>query len=372
MRRSPAATWAATSAPTSSWRCGCLRLLACEQSIISCSRRPAARRRAQAAATSAALYLRNRDNPCYDELEDWDKDTHWHIFVGSEESPCTEQLHLRLPKIWEIGAMASIAERSMGAYLDAIEKQYVDGKKYVKEIAKIIANMFSMDVIPYAVEPLFETYALNRNRFTNRQIENQGMQSRLPYARYSPYTNRIFVEIGEQTRNWPLWAQELVSPAKLEALYRGYLNTFGLYGLMLADETLFEAQTPERRPDQYPILRRFIQTGPKRTRHETEFWDMLNEMRQVHNTATFMAKQERADLFLELEGKPDQEYYRELEAVEDQLSKIRGEMEIVYTSPAFSREEKRKQLDALATEYGTIIKEVMKDIELTKEATRVR
>lgn len=56
------------------------------------------------AGLSAALYLLNKDDPRYADLPDWDRDAHWHFFIGEH--------HFRYPKIWEIGALASLAERS--------------------------------------------------------------------------------------------------------------------------------------------------------------------------------------------------------------------------------------------------------------------
>jgi hypothetical protein len=38
---------------------------------------------------------------------------------------------------------------------------------------------------------------------------------------------------------------------------RDYLNTWATYGLMLSDISLFDDKMPERRLDQYPVVRRF-------------------------------------------------------------------------------------------------------------------
>ena len=74
------------------------------------NRAAVATRSGMVALMSSALYLQNKDNPKYQNLEDWDKDGHWHFFVGDE--------HFRYPKIWEIGAMASLAERSTEAIVN--------------------------------------------------------------------------------------------------------------------------------------------------------------------------------------------------------------------------------------------------------------
>ena len=57
------------------------------------------------AMMSMALYLLNKDDQRYQDLQDWDRDTNWHFFVGNQ--------HFRYSKIWEVGAVASIAERTL-------------------------------------------------------------------------------------------------------------------------------------------------------------------------------------------------------------------------------------------------------------------
>jgi len=57
------------------------------------------------AAASVALYLHNKDDPRYADLPGWDRDANWHFFIGDQ--------HFRWPKIWEIGAVSSAAERSV-------------------------------------------------------------------------------------------------------------------------------------------------------------------------------------------------------------------------------------------------------------------
>ena len=75
------------------------------------------------AIASMGLYAWNRNNPLYEQLEDWDKDGYWHLFVptaayfaararGEEIAPeDAYQYSLRLPKLWEIGAVSSVAEQ---------------------------------------------------------------------------------------------------------------------------------------------------------------------------------------------------------------------------------------------------------------------
>lgn len=324
-------------------------------------------------ATSIALYLHNRGNPCYDKLEDWAKDSFWHFYVPTDlgATECSKKyLHLMLPKPWEIGGIASSMERGIAAFLDKLQKDHGnEGRRYVRHIARIMHDLFRMEYLPYAIEPLVETYALNYERFTEREIENIGMQGRLPFARYSPWTPRPFVELAERTRNWPTWAQEVVSPAKLDALFRGYFNTAGLYAIMLADETLYRSETPERRFDRYPLIRSFVSQQP-RTRYEREFWNMLKEAQQLHNTIGFVYRANKPEIAAELEGSPEVDYYREVINTWEMLQNIGKEMEEVYTSTKLTRAQKRDRLTTLQQERSALMEFAVKDIEKVKAALK--
>lgn len=60
------------------------------------------------AAASLALLALNWDDERYEELQDWDKDTYWHAWIGDQ--------HIRIPKPFEIGLMfGTLPERFVRA-----------------------------------------------------------------------------------------------------------------------------------------------------------------------------------------------------------------------------------------------------------------
>lgn len=81
------------------------------------------------AMASAALYLLNRDDPRYQDLPDWDRDANWHFFVGDQ--------HFRYPKIWEIGALSSAAERTVERTLEE------NPEGLGKDFARILGTTFN-------------------------------------------------------------------------------------------------------------------------------------------------------------------------------------------------------------------------------------
>lgn len=320
------------------------------------------------ASISVALYLLNRDNPCYKHLEDWDKDTHWHIFLSDGGGDCKKAQHYRIPKIWEIGAIATTAERAMGAFLDGIKTKH-PGKaslEFMVDFKRVLFDLFKMDYVPFAVEPLYETYVLNENRFTGRQIETPYDQSRLPFARYSPYTNDTLVALAEQTRHLPPDMQ--LSPKRMEALIRGYFNTYGLYGLMLFDGAEREGEQPTRKLDQYPVLRRFTRTHPlRRTQAESDFWKLYDEVQQTHNTLNFMVGNYRPELAEEQAELPQNQLVKLVNDVKNASKKANDQILVIVKDPDMPGDEKRKQIDTIQEEKNQLFIDVMNEVDALRQ-----
>ena len=318
---------------------------------------------AMLALMSTGLYALNRGNPLYEQLEDWDRDTSWHFFVpkagSTEDTPIEERYHhFRYPKIWEMGAVASIAERSMERVLDD------EPKEFAEDVFRISTDLFKLDFVPQALGPLYEQ-AMNRSRFTERPIEGLAEQNLEPFARAKPYTSETLQELGMATRNLPREFQ--VSPARAEALIRGYLNTWGAYGLMLSDAIFFDDQ-PEMRIDQYPVFKRFYAAEPARhTRYETEFYNMLREATEARRTLRWLDKQGRTEIADELDESPAALRYRALNQANKELKGIRGETNELYDTEGMPPKEKRRRLDELQAEKNAHLKQVMTEIEAAQK-----
>ncbi|MBE0435921.1 MAG: hypothetical protein IBX56_08980, partial [Methylomicrobium sp.] len=120
--------------------------------------RHVAQRGLMVAGASIALLALNGDDERYEELEDWDKDMFWHVFLGGE--------HIRIPKPFEVGLLyGSVPERMMRNLLGKD-----DTKKSAQRLAWMILETFAMEPIPQAVKPLEEVIR-NQDSFTNRPIE---------------------------------------------------------------------------------------------------------------------------------------------------------------------------------------------------------
>lgn len=349
------------------------------------------------AGASVGLYALNRGNPLYDDLEDFDKDLHWHFFIpttdaikawheGRELPPLEKRYHhLRYPRIWELGAMASIAERAFAGFLDN------QPAEAAKASLKVIRDLFRIEYIPQAIAPLAEQ-AMNRNRFQDRPIETEAMQSLEPWARSGPFTSPTAKKIGEATRDLPPEMQ--ISPARLEALLRGYLNTWAVYGLGLSDAALVDDK-PEARIDDYPVIKKFYRAEPMRgNRYEAKLYDAIEAATMARRTMREMDQSMRPELADEMEGRPANLEYNQLQRADKHMRALRSENEIIYQAkslpilrdiaetraavPGFedivrrAKESgawndipklKRLLVDDLTRERNTYTKDVMQDID---------
>jgi hypothetical protein len=264
------------------------------------------------AALSAALYAINRDNPLYDELEDWDRDAHWHLFVptkafiealgnGGALPPLEDRwLHLRMPKIWEIGAVSSIAERQVEGILSG-----KPGEAAAHSL-RVILDLFKIDAVPQALKGLYEEN-INRNRFMDRPIVPRGLEDAEPWAQTGPSTSEALRWAGEQTRNLPPALQ--ISPILTEHYIRSFFNSWGMYGLQILDGAFFHDNAPELRGDQLPVLRRFMVEHPARnTRYLTEVYDLIAETNQVYSTFRLLNRTNRPDLAEEFETREELQF----------------------------------------------------------------
>ncbi|MBV2138596.1 MAG: hypothetical protein KUF79_17450 [Candidatus Thiodiazotropha sp. (ex Ctena orbiculata)] len=323
------------------------------------NRRQIAVKTALLALASTALYALNRDNDLYDKLEDWDKDGHWHFFIPKAgekvNAPLEERYHhFRYPKLWEIGAVSSMAERSLENLLESTPKKL--GKDYLR----IVLDQFKLDYVPQAIEPLYEQY-LNRNRFTGAPIETQTMEQLAPFARSKHYTAKILQETGLKSRNLPRALQ--VPPARTEALLRGYLNTWAMYGLSLADAALYDDK-PDMRVDDYPVLRRFYAAEPaKRTQYETQFYDMLREATELRRTIRQMDKIGRPDIADEISNRKRVDNYNALTSINEVFQAINRDIRKVYIDDRLTSQQKREKLDNLTRQKNTLLEAAVKEIE---------
>lgn len=211
--------------------------------------------------------------------------------------------------------------------------------------------------MPQIVAPLAEQ-ATNRNPFTKAPPETPGMENVQPFLRAKPNTSETMKALGMASRDLPESLQ--VNPVRAEALLRGYLNTWGMYGLMLSDRAFFGDKLPEMRTDQMPVVRRlYSQEPPQHTKFETQFYEMLGESKRLQGTLRDLERMGRPEIADEKEQSPLAGEAKPLERASKNLQGINAEMRDVRRAADLNPAEKRQRLDGLTVERNQLLKDAV-------------
>jgi len=259
------------------------------------------------AGISAMNAIHNSYIPTYNQLEDWDKDTNWHFFIptkkaiefylengrypetaaeayGYDASTANREplfIHWRLPKIWEIGSIASVSERGAIQIVNPQNSSY----ETAIQMIQILAGNFRLNPIPQGALPVIEQFT-NKSFFTGRPVISKKDEGLPPEMQGFGTTSLTSQKIGEKTG---------LSPSRIEALWRGYLNTYGMYGLTIADQMFFDT-APDLKLSQYPFFNRFVGKQPaKNTKYTQLAYDMMAEINEVMRAVNESAKQFKPD-----------------------------------------------------------------------------
>lgn len=231
---------------------------------------------AMVAMASLALWALFKDDERYKELEDWEKWSYHHFWIGD--------YHYRLPKAFEVGAIFSSLPEALGDIANGNE----DAGYFADFLAHTAISTFSLNM-PAAITPAFEI-ATNKSTFTGRDIEDMG-DKRMPTGlRADPWTSETLKVIGEKYN---------ISPKKMQTLIRGHFGTLGMFLLGGADiitEQFSDVERPSWKIDQYPLVGRFIRSPEGRTKYATRMYDTFHEIDRLVQSINHYKEAEDIDM----------------------------------------------------------------------------
>lgn len=311
---------------------------------------------------SVALYLAMRNDPDYDEAEDWERDA-YHLF----KLPGSDIMY-RLPRPFEVGLIATLLER---AAEQAVNDE-VHGELFAERLWHGIKDTLSINPIPQAFMPAVELWA-NKNTFTGRAIESMGIERMSPSERKKAWTSATAIEISA-AMDAISWGKVVLSPLQLEHLVNGYLGWAGATALELADTLVSEPiagtpDAPKKHWTERPIAKRFTREGDGRySRYTTQFYDNLKEVTQawgdIRQAREFQDLEKEKALLEEHTSKL--KYRKFYNRVQRQLSNIRKQMTRVRLNRDLSALQKREQqMKSLQKHYKETAKLA---VEKTKDA----
>ena len=296
-----------------------------------------------------ALYLHNKDDEEYEKLEQWHRDTYWWFRIGDAA--------ISIPKPFEVGAIATIAERVTEQFAD----DEATGKLFAQRMGHMMTDTFSFTAVPQAVQPAYNIYA-NRDDFTGRPIESMGMDRLSPELRrrgsttapatgISKLLNSTVGAIGKSEDN-PL----ALSPVQVDHLIQGYFGQVGAWVAGIGDGAWQWSQgktnPAQKIYERQPIRRFYTNLGleDKYTRYGTVFYEGLREAQRAYSDVKELRELGRLEEAMETQQ--DQRSMlairKALNRTQSRLRTLKSQEEIIRRSD-MPPEVKRQRIDRLRT-----------------------
>jgi len=304
-----------------------------------------------------ALYMLNADDDEYKKLEEWQKDTYWFIRIGENA--------FFLPKPFEVGAIATIAERTLQQAMD----DKATGKLFRERMWEMLMQTFAFNPTPQMFQPLIDVYS-NKDAFTGRDIESAGMERMSAGLRSRDTTTAPATALSAISRVFGDKSAIAVSPVQADHLIKGYLGGVGATAAGWID-TMYRAATGQSSPDkawaEYQPIRRFyrdLDVPVANTRYTTLFYDGLKEANRVYADVMELQKLGRTEeaQALATEKRSVLQMRIALNAQQRRLTEINNRMKEVRRSDK-DGEWKRREIDLLTTQKALITERLGKRIE---------
>ena len=279
---------------------------------------------------SIALMMASEDDDDWKKREDWDRDNFWWFKIGDTA--------WRIPKPFEVGAVATLAERSVELMLN----DEMNGERYRKILKSLLLNNLSMNPVPQAIKPIVDLYA-NKDSFTGRPIENMSMQRLDPTERYTASTSlparAVSASIGGA-----------LSPVQVDHIVRGYFSWLGTFVVGGADMLSRAASNEPTRPtmDYLKFATQGIgqEVGSGGSRYITQMYDQANELEQAHATWNHLKREGRIEEAREYmaEHADELKRYKPLAKVKEMESKLNERIRAIERSN-IDPDQKKTQID---------------------------
>jgi hypothetical protein len=234
----------------------------------------------------------------------------------------------------------------------------------------MIANTFNFNPTPQLVQPPLRVM-LNQ-QWNGLPVVPRSLENVEPREQFQPATADTYKRVGEAFN---------VSPLKLRALWEGYTGTIGAYAVAASDALLQAPDTsgaePSRSLSQYPLFRRFMREQPYvNTSFENRFYELMDEVTVVVDTARKMRREARADDLDDYLGDAERAALFAISgpttANRELAADLNAQMRALRSDPALSAEEKAEQIAELQAEQNALFRQSVEafDAALLEEARR--
>lgn len=236
---------------------------------------------------SLGLLMAFHDDDDWKKREDWDRNNFWWFKFGG--------MAFRIPKPFEIGAIATLAERGAELWFD----NEMTAKRFRENVLSLISNNLSFNPTPQLIKPILDVYA-NKDSFTGRPIETMGMDKLKPEYRFNDRTS-MAARAASTGMNavTGLAGIDSPSPVQIDHLIRGYFGWLGTFVVSASDVIARPAanQAKHPTPDYWKAatggMVSDLRDAP--SRYVTQMYDQAKEVEQAYGTFLSLSKQGKGD-----------------------------------------------------------------------------
>ncbi|MFA6142387.1 MAG: LPD38 domain-containing protein [Candidatus Omnitrophota bacterium] len=293
---------------------------------------------------SIMLYLRNRDDPEYNEIPRWKKDMFWMFKVGSKWA--------MIPKTFLYGQIFGSLPERFFEYLDTKDKAAFNGFKdsMYNAISPVYGDPAS-GMLATGLKPFVEN-GMNKNFFTGRGIVPEYKKNLLPAYQYNKNTSETAKLIGK-TINY--------SPAKIENTVQGFLGNSGRYALQAGDQIVNAAKrafgqeiTPKRpiEVSDIPGVKGFITGSPYGGGSESvkEFYDNKTRLTGIYESYKAALRDNNAADIQKIKAEhPEWKYYFAFNDIADSIKTLNNSIDKVVTAKQYTDKYKRDTIQKYET-----------------------
>ena len=302
---------------------------------------------------SLLLYLKNRKDPDFKEIPQWERDLFWITKFG--------ETYVRIPKPFLYGQVFGSLPERFFEYLDTREPEAFKGiESSLYEAMLPFGGDPASGLLPTGIKPLIENEA-NWSFFRESRLVPVGKERLLPEEQSGKYTTETAKGISKLIGKLPdiPIIKNLESPAKLENLIRGWFGGSGKYALQGGDllikgikKTIGQEIKPKR-PKEWadiPLIKGFVTRPPYSGSAESlqKFYETKEEINKAYNTYRRLRSEGRMDAAKKVKEKyPEWAYSKILNKYSEMISTYGKLIDRIIESDKYTEKEKRERINEL-------------------------
>lgn len=301
------------------------------------------------AMASLALLAAYGDDDDWKQREDWDRDNYWWFKIGGEA--------FRIPKPFEIGAIATLAERSAELVFD----KEMTGGRFVSLTLGLAGNQLAMNPTPQVFKPIIDLYA-NKDSFTGRDIESMGMERLASEYRFKESTS--LVARGISTAGNTVTGGHFFSPLQVDHVARAYFGWLGSFAVGAADETIRYVSGNDNRPSRdmwkFATGSMVSSLDGAQSRYVSQMYQQARELEEAYGTWRRLQKEGKTEEAKEYreDNKDKLAKYRRVENIKKQASQINERIRGIERGNLDS-DEKRRRINNLRKQQDVIARRLV-------------